>query len=84
MTENFRDPTGDLGGGGDDTYVGVSVRGSFLGLYDDLVVSLLVIPPHATPEAARTAMAEAVRADNITQAEQILINTGTDRAAPKT
>lgn len=46
--------------------------------------SLLVIPPHATPEAARTAMAEAVRADNITQAEQILINTGIDRAAPKT
>jgi hypothetical protein len=46
--------------------------------------SLLVIPPHATPEAARAAMAEAVRADNITRAEQILIDTGTDRAAPKT
>ncbi|MCX4880603.1 DUF5994 family protein [Streptomyces sp. NBC_00847] len=46
--------------------------------------SLLVVPPHATPEAARAAMAEAVRADNITQAEQILIDTGTDRAAPKT
>ncbi|MGW3016732.1 DUF5994 family protein [Streptomyces longwoodensis] len=44
--------------------------------------SLLVIPPHATPEAARTAMADAVRADNVTQAEQILIDTGTDRAAP--
>jgi hypothetical protein len=29
-------------------------------------------------------MAEAVRADNITQAEQILIDTGTGRAAPKT
>lgn len=46
--------------------------------------SLLVIPPHATPQAARIAMAEAVRADNITQAEQILIDTGTDRAAPQT
>ena len=46
--------------------------------------SLLVIPPHATPQAARIAMAEAVRVDNITQAEQILIDTGTDRAAPQT
>lgn len=44
--------------------------------------SLLVVPPHATPQAARAAMAEAVRADNVTQAEQILIDTGTDRAAP--
>jgi len=43
--------------------------------------SLLVIPPHAAPDAARAAMAEAVRADNVTQAEQILIDTGTDRAA---
>lgn len=43
--------------------------------------SLLVIPPHATPEAARAAMAEAVRADNPTQAEQLLIDTGTGRAA---
>ncbi|MDQ0933747.1 DUF5994 family protein [Streptomyces turgidiscabies] len=39
--------------------------------------SLLVVPPHATPEAARAAMAEAVRADNLTRAEQILIDTGT-------
>lgn len=44
--------------------------------------SLLVVPPHATPEAARAAMAEAVRADNVTQAEQILIDTGTGRAVP--
>jgi hypothetical protein len=29
-------------------------------------------------------MADAVRADNITRAEQILIDTGTDRVAPKT
>lgn len=39
--------------------------------------SLLVVPPHADPDAARAAMAEAVRADNVTQAEQILIHTGT-------
>ncbi|MDQ0992104.1 DUF5994 family protein [Streptomyces sp. V3I7] len=38
--------------------------------------SLLVIPPQATPEVACAAMAQAVRADNITQAEQILIDTG--------
>jgi hypothetical protein len=45
--------------------------------------SLLVVPPHATPDAARAAMTEAVRAGNVTQAEQILIDTGTDRAAPE-
>ncbi|MFJ5727332.1 DUF5994 family protein [Streptomyces paradoxus] len=45
--------------------------------------SLLVVPPHATPDAARAAMAEAVRAGNVTQADQILIDTGTDRAAPE-
>jgi hypothetical protein len=45
--------------------------------------SLLVIPPHATPDAARAAMAEAVRADSATQAEQILIDTGTARTAPE-
>ncbi|MFI8227590.1 DUF5994 family protein [Streptomyces sp. NPDC085900] len=39
--------------------------------------SLLVVPPHATPEAARAAMAAAVRADNVTGAAQILIDTGT-------
>ncbi|MFJ9118870.1 DUF5994 family protein [Streptomyces sp. NPDC102394] len=38
--------------------------------------SLLVIPPDATPESARAAMAEAVRADNATPAAQILIDTG--------
>ncbi|MFD5702326.1 DUF5994 family protein [Streptomyces lasiicapitis] len=41
--------------------------------------SLLVVPPYATPDAARAAMAEAVRADNLAEAEQILIDTGTDR-----
>ncbi|GAA2618398.1 DUF5994 family protein [Streptomyces tubercidicus] len=44
--------------------------------------SLLVVPPHATPEAARAAMARSVEAGNITQAEQILIDTGTRRAHP--
>ncbi|GGS11976.1 hypothetical protein GCM10010252_59060 [Streptomyces aureoverticillatus] len=42
--------------------------------------SLLVVPPHATPDAARTAMAAAVRADNLAEAEQILIDTGTEHA----
>ncbi|MET8012705.1 DUF5994 family protein [Streptomyces sp. NPDC005271] len=44
--------------------------------------SLLVVPPHATPDAARAAMARAVSVDNITQAKQILIDTGTGRARP--
>lgn len=44
--------------------------------------SLLVVPPHATPGAARAAMAAAVRADNLAEAEQILIDTGTDRVGP--
>jgi hypothetical protein len=42
--------------------------------------SLLVVPPHATTDVARAAMARAVRADNVTPAEQILIDTGTNRA----
>lgn len=41
--------------------------------------SLLVVPPHATPEAARAAMARAVQVGNVTRAEQILIDTGTRR-----
>ncbi|WP_338897080.1 DUF5994 family protein [Streptomyces sp. TG1A-60] len=44
--------------------------------------SLLVVPPHAAPDAARAAMAEAVRTGSVTQAEQILIDTGTGRADP--
>lgn len=44
--------------------------------------SLLVIPPHATPDAARAAMAEAVRAGSGRRAEQILIDTGAGRAEP--
>lgn len=42
--------------------------------------SLLVIPPDATPDAARAAMTKAVRAGNVTQAEQILVDIGTRRA----
>lgn len=41
--------------------------------------SLLVVPPHATPEAALAAMAQSVRTDNIAGAEQILIDTGAGR-----
>ncbi|MEU0369636.1 DUF5994 family protein [Streptomyces sp. NPDC006283] len=43
--------------------------------------SLLVIPPDTPPDAARAAMARAVRADNAT-AEQILIDTGIGRTHP--
>lgn len=46
---------------------------------DQDLFSLMVIPPHATPEAAHAAMAQAVRADNITQAGQILIDTGSSQ-----
>lgn len=46
--------------------------------------SLLVVPPHATPDAARAAMAEAVRAGSGRRAEQILIDTGTERTDPST
>ncbi|MFF5287602.1 DUF5994 family protein [Streptomyces sp. NPDC012756] len=35
--------------------------------------SLMLVPPNTTPEAARTAMARAVRADNVTQATEILL-----------
>ncbi|CAM5485456.1 DUF5994 family protein [Streptomyces pilosus] len=44
--------------------------------------SLLVVPPHAMPDAARAAMAAAVRAGSRTPAEQILIDTGTERTDP--
>lgn len=37
--------------------------------------ALLVVPPDTTADAARDAMARAVRADNITQAAQILVAT---------
>jgi hypothetical protein len=43
---------------------------------------LMVVPPHATASAARTAMAEAVRVGNLTAAEQILIDVGATGEAP--
>jgi hypothetical protein len=44
--------------------------------------ALLVVPPQSTPEAARVAMAQAVRADNLADAKQILIDAGADRDTP--
>ncbi|TVL92501.1 hypothetical protein CD790_12570 [Streptomyces sp. SAJ15] len=44
--------------------------------------SLLVVPPQAAPDAARAAMAQAVRADNITSVEHILIDPGTNPGTP--
>lgn len=38
--------------------------------------SLLVVPPDAAPGAAHAAMAQAVRADNLSPAEQIIVDTG--------
>ncbi|MFJ6657784.1 DUF5994 family protein [Streptomyces sp. NPDC091377] len=46
---------------------------------DQDIYSLLVVPPDTAPEAAHAAMAQAVRADNVTQADQILIDTGSAR-----
>ncbi len=40
--------------------------------------SLMLVPPDTTLDAARAAMARAVRADNVTEAKQILIDTGSD------
>ncbi|MFF5029197.1 hypothetical protein ACWCPJ_28230 [Streptomyces collinus] len=44
--------------------------------------SLLVVPPGATPEAARAAIAQAVLAGNVSFAEGILIDTAGARSAP--
>lgn len=46
--------------------------------------SLLLVPPDTSPDAALAAMARAVRADNVSGAGQILIDTGGHRppAAP--
>ncbi|MEV5756331.1 DUF5994 family protein [Streptomyces tendae] len=44
--------------------------------------SLLVVPPHTALDAARAAMAAAVRAGSQTPAEQILIDTGTEGMGP--
>ncbi|WP_329118739.1 DUF5994 family protein [Streptomyces sp. NBC_01353] len=37
--------------------------------------ALMVVPPDTTPDAARDAMARAVRADNVTRAAEILVAT---------
>ncbi|MFI1165079.1 DUF5994 family protein [Streptomyces sp. NPDC020801] len=44
--------------------------------------SLLVVAPDTPVPAARAAMAAAVRTGNITRAEQVLIDTGTDQDHP--
>ncbi|UKY51267.1 DUF5994 family protein [Streptomyces inhibens] len=43
--------------------------------------ALLVVPPQTAPDVARAAMAEAVRADNVAQARQILIDTAPTQQA---
>ncbi|MET9395068.1 DUF5994 family protein [Streptomyces sp. NPDC006624] len=49
---------------------------------DQDVFSLLVVPPDAAPEAAHAAMAQAVRADNVSRAGQILVDTGGGGTSP--
>lgn len=44
--------------------------------------SLMVVPPATAPEAARTAMARAVHADNVTRAAEILLAELPHAAAP--
>ncbi|MFD5326562.1 DUF5994 family protein [Streptomyces sp. NPDC127092] len=46
--------------------------------------SLMVVPPDTGPEAARSAMARAVRADNVTQASEILLAEFPHTGAPST
>ncbi len=46
--------------------------------------SLLVVPPDTSPDAARAAMARAVRADDVTEARQILLDTADDTPHPPT
>ncbi|MGW7054528.1 DUF5994 family protein [Streptomyces sp. NPDC054888] len=45
--------------------------------------ALMVVPPDTTPDAAREAMARAVRADNVTQAAEILVATPPEPAADR-
>lgn len=49
---------------------------------DQDLFSLLVVPPDSPPDAARAAMAQAVRADNLKGAVQILVDTGAEHLAP--
>ncbi len=46
---------------------------------DQDLFSLLVVPPDTPPGAAHAAMAQAVRADNLKGAGQILVDTGAER-----
>ncbi|KUM80095.1 hypothetical protein J7F01_19830 [Streptomyces sp. ISL-22] len=45
---------------------------------DQDLFSLLVVPPDTPPAAARAAMAQAVRADNVKGARRILVDTGAE------
>jgi hypothetical protein len=45
---------------------------------DQDLFSLLVVPPDSPPDAAKAAMAEAVRADNLKEAGRILLDTGAE------
>ncbi|MFG2793753.1 DUF5994 family protein [Streptomyces sp. NPDC048419] len=45
---------------------------------DHDLFSLLVVPPDTPPHAARAAMTQAVRADNLKGAARILVDTGAD------
>ncbi|MFD7323182.1 DUF5994 family protein [Streptomyces sp. NPDC059875] len=45
--------------------------------------ALMVVPPDTTPDAARDAMARAVRADNVTQAAEILVATPPEPATDR-
>ena len=45
---------------------------------DQDLFSLLVVPPDTPPDAARAAMAQAVRADNVKGAGRILVDTGAE------
>ncbi|GAA1547375.1 DUF5994 family protein [Streptomyces albidochromogenes] len=45
--------------------------------------ALMVVPPDTAPDAAREAMTRAVRADNVTQAAEILVATPPEPAADR-
>ncbi|MGW3263809.1 DUF5994 family protein [Streptomyces sp. NPDC001056] len=49
---------------------------------DQDIFSLPVVPPDTAPEAAHAVMAQAVRADNVTRATQILVDTASAQVPP--
>ncbi|QOV33459.1 hypothetical protein IM697_24960 [Streptomyces ferrugineus] len=49
---------------------------------DQDLFSLLVVPPDTPPDAARAAMTQAVRADNVKDAGRILVDTGAESGRP--